>query len=451
MSKTITDIIPPSRRRQLDAEAQARQTDMVDAVPSYDPGMSPAGARPAQDFNPPKPPAPPPPPKPLMDGPPPRFSGGRRSGFPYITAGIAAIAVLGSTALLIAYAQARVTITPKMVSAPINQEFTATRGGGQLPFEIVTVEKTATANVPAESSENANDPATGTITILNAQAESQTLIKNTRFESPQGLIYRIQESVTIPGGSPSSPGRTQVTVFADAGGANYNIPATTFTVPGLKGSSAFELVTAKSDAPMTGGFSGTRASVGQATRDREQERLKPALETSLREEILAQLPAGYIVLPGSVFVSHSPARDSAGDDNTVNVNLRGTATAIAFPEAALARAIAPVLQGDYAGEAVSLGSTEGLTLTSTLTGAPAPDLETFPFTLGGEAIVVWDVDPTRIAGTVAGKDRDAASAILESFPEVGTAQMRLTPPWRQKFPSDPADIAVATTSPTGAE
>lgn len=427
MSKTITDIIPPSRRRHLDAEQGGMPAPAVDLAA-----------------------APPPPPRPVSDRP--VFRGEPdRNGFPYITAGIAAVAVIGSTALLFAYAQAKVTITPKLVSAPIQQELTATLGGGQLPFELVTVEKTATANVEAESSENVNDPATGTITILNAQGSPQTLIKNTRFESPEGLIYRIQESVTIPGGSPSAPGSVKATVYADMGGDQYNIGPSSFTVPGLKGSAAYTLVTAKSDSAMEGGFSGTRASVSEGTRDREQERIKPKLAESLNEEVAKQLPAGYIVLPGATFVSYAPARDSAGEDDTVNVNVRGTAVAVAMPEAAVASAIAASIQGDYAGEPVSLGSLEGLTLTPATPGTPAPDLQSFRFTLSGTANVLWEVDPNRIASTVAGKDRDAAFAILQGFPEVGSAVLALRPPWRQAFPDDPTEIVIATTTPSGAE
>lgn len=426
MSKTITDIIPPSRRRQLGVE-QGGVPASMQSVPA----------------------APPPPPRPVSDRP--VFRGEPdRNGFPYVTAGIAAVAIIGSTALLFAYAQAKVTITPKLVSAPIQQEFTATLGDGQLPFELVTVEKTASASVDAETSENANDPATGTITILNAQAGPQTLIKNTRFESPEGLIYRIQESVTIPGGSPSAPGSVRATVYADMGGEQYNIGPASFTVPGLRGSAAYNLVTAKSDAPMEGGFAGTRASVSQGTRDREQERIKPKLAESLNEEVTKQLPEGYVVLPGATFISYAPARDSAGEDDQVNVNVRGTAVAVAMPEGAIASAIASSIQGDYSGEAVTLGTTEGLTLTPAVPGVPAPDLASFTFTLSGTANVLWTVDTGRIASTVAGKDRDAAFAILQGFPEVGSAVLALRPPWRQAFPDDPSEIAVATTTPSGA-
>jgi hypothetical protein len=295
-----------------------------------------------------------------------------------------------------------------------------------------------------------NDPATGTILIKNAQENPQTLIKNTRFESPAGQIFRIQESVTIPGGSPSSPGTVRASVFADAGGDAYNIPPTTFTVPGLRGSAAFDLVTGSSDAPMTGGFSGTRPSVSQATRDREQAGARQALTEALDEAVREALPAGYVVLPGATFYTYTPGRDTVGErENTVDVNLQGTAVAIAFPEAALAGTLAATLQGSYAGEPVLLGSTDELTLTPAGPGTPSPEQQEFRFSLSGTASLVWDVSAERVAGAVAGKTREAADAILRGLPEVDSARMRLSPIWRRTFPTDPEQIVVATTSPAG--
>jgi hypothetical protein len=345
------------------------------------------------------------------------------------------------------FSGAEVKVVPTANSAFVTGDFTATAGGGDLPFEIVTVEKTAGTPVPAESTETANDPASGKIVISNAQASPQTLIKNTRFESPNGLIYRIQDSITIPAGSPTSPGTLEVTVYADAGGDTYNIGPATFTVPGLKDSASFDLVTAKSDGPMTGGFSGERASVGQATRDAQDSKNRAALETSLREGMQEALPEGYTLVPGASFVSYTPAPDTAGSDNKVTVTTKGTMTAAIFPQAALAKAIAYKVVGSYAGQPISLPNPEGLTLTSSIEGAPVGQ-ETFTFSLNGNTTLVWDIDPTRIAGAVAGKTRGAAESILQSFPEVASATLVLRPFWSGSFPDDPADISVTASAPT---
>lgn len=414
MDKKITDIIPPSRRRAMELEN-------ADSTPEYAP--------------------PPPPPPPLSDRPTRKW--GRRRRFPMGTALTVLLIVLLSVGAMYWFSGAEVKVKPMANTAFVSGEFTATSGGGDLPFEIITVEKTAGTPVPAESTEMANDPASGKIVISNAQSSPQTLIKNTRFETPNGLIYRIQDSITIPAGSPTNPGTLEVTVYADAGGDTYNIGPTTFTVPGLKGSASFDLVTAKSNGPMTGGFSGERASVSNATREAQDIKNRAALETSLREGMQEAIPEGYILVPGASFTSYTPAPDTTGRDNTVTVTTKGTMTAVVFPQAALAKAIAYKVVGSYAGQPISIPKADGLTLTSSIEGAPV-GLDTFTFTLNGNTTLVWDIDPSRIAGAVAGKSRDAAETILQSFPEVSSATLILRPFWSNTFPNDPGDIKVET-------
>lgn len=390
---------------------------------------------------------PPPPPRPLSDLPyrPDNGKSGRR--FPYGIALIALIIVAGSAGALYAFADAKVTITQTTSTANVSGDFTATFATGDLPYELISVDKTVTGSVPSESTETVNDPAQGTITIYNAQETKQTLIKNTRFESPDGLIFRIQDSVTIPGGSVSSPGSVTAPVSADTGGVNYNIAATTFTVPGLKGSATFNLVTGKSSAAMTGGFSGTRPSVSQATRDAQNEKSKAALTESINAEIASKLKTGYIVIPGGTFISYVPQHDTAGKDNsTVNVNLEGSAVAVAFPQAALAKAIAYRVNGSYSGQPISLMNPSSLTLTPATPGTPTAEQGTFAFSLSGPATLVWDVDASKIAGAVAGKSRDAAYTIISGFPEVSQAVLTVRPFWKTSFPDDPASIKIATTT-----
>lgn len=432
MAKTITDIIPPSRRRQLE-NAGEMPAPAHDTQTSYQPPVTP----------------PPAPPRPLSDRGPEYSPGGPRTprSFPWGIALIALIIVIGSGVALYAFAAAQVTITPTSNTTTVAGNFSATYNSGDLPYALVSVDKTVSANVPAESTETVNDPAQGSITISNTQATSQTLIKNTRFQTAAGLIFRIQDSVTIPAGSASSPGTVKATVYADTGGDQYNIGPTTFTVPGLKGSDAFTQVTAKSTEAFTGGFAGTRPSVSQATRDAQNEKSKAALNTALTSAIAAQVPAGYVVLPGATFTSYTPVNDTVGKDNSVNVNLKGTATAVALPNAALAKTIAYQTIGSYSGQPVTLSDWSGLTMTPSSPGTPTAEQGTFAFSLAGKTTVVWNVDSQKIAGAVAGKDRKTAYSIIQSFPEVHSAVLTVRPFWSSSFPQDPKDIKVSTSTP----
>ncbi|MDB5237486.1 MAG: hypothetical protein JWL88_588 [Parcubacteria group bacterium] len=380
------------------------------------------------------------PPRPLSDRPnkPPRASRSGK-GFPYGTALAALIVIAGGVGALYYFSGAKVIITPETNTSSIAADFTATAGTGDLPFEVVTDQKTASQTVPSESTETVNDPASGQIVISNTQPSPQTLIKDTRFQTPAGLIYRIHNPVTMPAG-----GSVTATAYADVGGASYNIPASTFTVPGLKGSKAFDQVTAKSTAPMAGGFTGTRATVSQATRDQQNAMNQSSLQTSLAADIKTKTPAGYVLIPGATFVTYAPQSDTVADGGKVNVNEQGTMVAVVFPEAALAKAIAYKVVGTYSGQEVTLPDVSGLKLVPAVNAAPVNGETTFAFNLSGTAKIAWKIDTAKIGGAVAGKTRDSAQIALSGFPEVNKAVLVLRPFWATTFPQDPAKITVTT-------
>lgn len=406
MPKTLTDIIPPSRRRAMEG------------------GTTPPPYMPPQ--TPPK----------------------ERRRFPMRWVVAAAVVVIASVGVLFAFGGAKVEVTPTMKTATVSGEFTATPSAGDLPFQIVTVEKIGSKEVKAEGTETANVPAQGTITIYNAQDKVQELINNTRFQTAEGLIFRIHESVKVPAGSTAAPGELKVTVYADAGGNSYNIGPSTFSVPGLKGSATYDLVYARSTEPMTGGFTGERPSIAEAARQSQYQSMQAGLESDLRADIGTQVPEGYVLLPGALFFSYVPQPDATGKSDVVSLQLAGTATAYVMPKEALARAIAFRSLGVYGGQPVTLQTSEGLTLTPT--GVPS-GTDAFAFTLNGEADIAWIVDPAEVAGAIAGKSRDAARTILAGFSELEEAKLILRPFWASTMPADPAAIEIEVLAPKKGE
>ena len=377
--------------------------------------------------------------------------------FPYGTALIVLVIVAVCAGALYAFAGAEVKITPTTETGQVSGDFTATNGSGDLPYIVVTVTKSLSDVVPAESTITASTSAQGTIIISNAQSKPQTLINNTRFATPSGLIFRIHTPVTIPPQSSSGPGKVSATVYADSSGANYNIGPSTFTLPGLQGSSLYELVTAQSATAMTGGFSGTRPAVSQATDASHQSSLQSTLATNIQNALTSQIPNGYVIIPGASQTTYQALQDTAtttNNSNTANVAIteQGTVTAVAFPSDALAKAIAYKIAGTYSGQPVSLGPVNTLSLVpdATSTIQSASTATTYSFNLSGNATIVWTVDATKIAGAVAGKTRDSAQSILSGFPEVSKATLILRPFWSNTFPQDPTHIHVTVLTPPAA-
>lgn len=423
MQKNLNDIIPPSRRRAM-ASAE-------DASVAQTPSSSPLPERERPSYNRPRAPRP-------------------RRSFPVAAIAIAVGVIALSAAALVFFSGAEVAITQTENRTTVSGDFIATGSTGELPFEVITVEKTAMAVAQSEGTETVNQSAQGSITIENRQDAPQQLIKNTRFETPEGRIFRIRDSITVPPAVNGNPGRVDATVYADATGEAYNIGATTFTLPGLTGTTLFSLVSARSTEPMKGGFSGPRPTVSQATRDSKTAELRTTLAADIEKELAAGVPQGYVLVPGSHRVTYEAQPDMPAAGNAVEITEKAIATAVVFPSEALAKAIAYQVVGIYSGQTVTLTDTAGLTLTP-VGDLPAPGATELAFSLTGTTTILWQVDTDKIASAVAGKSRSGAETALAGFPEVERAALVLRPFWKMSFPEDPTKITVTVNRASAAQ
>jgi hypothetical protein len=357
---------------------------------------------------------------------------------------IALLVIAASVGALFVFSGARVEVTPTMNPVSVSGTFAATLGEGELPFEIVSVEKTATASVAAESTENVTQSAQGTIIVSNMQDAPQALIKNTRFETPEGLVFRIRDSITVPSAKNGESGTLSVTVYADEAGERYNVGPTTFTLPGLKNSpELYTKVNARSEAAMKGGFAGPRPTISDATKDAEFAKLQSTLDAELRTAIEGQVREGYVLVPGGTASQFEEQPDTAGAGNNVDLAMRGVIRGVIFPEEMLARTIAYQTVGTYSGQPLKFESLSGLMLAPAEGLIPTAGEESFSFTLTGSTTLVWKVDPAKISAAVAGKSRAQAEIALQALPEVESALLVLKPFWVGSFPADPAKVKVS--------
>ena len=260
--RTLNDIIPPSRRKEMDQIINGNNQE------------------------------------------PTNFSSEKPPRFPYVTLGVVALVIVISIGALFYFSTARVDVTPSTVSAEIQSSFMANKSGGDLPFEVITAQKIATQSVKGSGTKTVNSSASGTITIYNTQAKSQRLIEKTRFATTAGLIFRIRSAVTIPGGSSSKPGSINAKVYADKEGSPYNVGPTSFTVPGFAGTPQESQVYARSTSAMTGGASGTVPVVDTALETQARSALASALAPDLLASLKEQTPSGYVLIPGSATTTY---------------------------------------------------------------------------------------------------------------------------------------------------
>jgi hypothetical protein len=189
---------------------------------------------------------------------------GTKRGSKRLTLSIILFVVLvgGSLTLSALLGKTQLTVYPKFNEPNISSEFTAypDKRDNALSYEIMTLESTSESQVKASGQVEVKAQATGKIEIIKTTPGAERLIKNTRFRSPDGKIFRIKESVIVPGSVNNVPGTIQADVFADEVGEGYNLKTgTRFDVPGFQDSGLDDLykaIYAENRSDFTGGFNG---------------------------------------------------------------------------------------------------------------------------------------------------------------------------------------------------
>lgn len=366
----------------------------------------------------------------------------RSPRFPVATVVALVVIIAASVGALFYFSTASVSVTASTATASVQSSFTADQGSSTLPFQLISAQKIASQSVKGNGTKTVTSTASGMITVYNTQTKAQHLVAKTRFATTAGLIFRIHQAITIPGGSPTRPGSLSVKVYADQPGSSYNVGPTSFTIPGFAGTPQATQVYAKSTSAMTGGASGVEPVVDATLEGQTRSALVKALEPDLRASLEKEVPTGYLLLAGAATTTYDALQsETSATTGMVDVKEQGTITAVVFPNTLLAKSIASTVLGlGYEGGEVKLATSSALTLSTPR--FPESTDQTFSFSLTGTARLTYTVNPSTIAAAVAGKSRSAAEVSLTNYPEVKRAILILRPFWQQTFPKDPASIEV---------
>lgn len=211
---------------------------------------------------------------------------------------------------------------------------------GRIPGQVFTQKTNVSLKYPATGRKNIERKASGSITIYNAYSSApQSLVANTRFETPDGKVFRLVSAVTVPGAKIENgkivPSSVNADVVADKPGDAYNMgPIAKFTIPGFSGTPKYEGFYAESKAAFTGGFIGE----GKVATDEDIKNAKAksaaSLEASLRTLLAAQMSSDFTVLnDATVFtLLKQTVTPEAGTDGQFSVLSEGQISLIAFRE-----------------------------------------------------------------------------------------------------------------------
>ena len=361
--------------------------------------------------------------------------------------------VLAIFAVSVIFENAQVRVTPKTQILTVDTTIEAGRVGSidstLVPYDVVEYEVERTREVASADASDVSTRARGTLIVYNNHSEDDfDLVDQTRFESPDGKIYRIQKAISVPGrtseGAETIPGTLEIEVVADEVGSEYNLGVVEFTVPGLEGSDAFSEIYAKTKSVIEGGSSEGEIVISQDDRKRAMDELESEIIDALYSRVENEMPNGYVF-----FDSLSPTHFETFVEQTDNsgkalVRVQGSIKAVLVEENELAQKILdrPSIEG---GQDLSVSIPDVSTLAATYMGQGSfdPDIgDIFSFAVTGNAELVWNLDKRALADELKGVSRKAFSEIMERHEEINSVDLVIRPLWKRSFPDDPRDIKV---------
>lgn len=320
-----------------------------------------------------------------------------------------------------------------------------------IPLRMIELEKEVSQSYPATGAAGKSDSrARGMITILNSFGTApQGLVATTRFETPDGKIFRLAKGVTVPGMKEQDgekvPGTVEAEVIADASGDTYNIDPTTFTIPGFKGSQKFDGFSAKSEHRFAGG--GSDASSATVTDD-DVEKAKGDAESKLsellQEALSGELSEGEKLLTDAMeenISSENAFPGSGAVASSFDYRIRVSVRALVFSERD-AETIAR--------SALGVGDTVAVTLEY---GALQPDFSVPSLVVKAHAAPVSGntLDTEDIKQNLLGKNVSEIQGILVRYPDIQKIEVSFWPEFMtNRIPTRPSRvfISVESTSPS---
>lgn len=378
--------------------------------------------------------------------------------WPVITITAVLIVVVLGYFASIYYSHATFTVVPKVVPVIINNNYVAQYQASDFPYDVITLKRSATTTVSATNGGVTNTKATGKVNFYNYYgSQSVRLIAGTRLTNKNGLLYRLNNTIVIPGYTKSGgsvvPGKISANISADQPGFQYNISESEldsdFKIVAYNNSAKYSTIYAKPSTPIIGGYSGIKKVISTSEMSSTTAKLKNDISSSLMADLRSSIPSGYIFYGKNYITSYSSPVVSGTDPKKANVSMEGVLTAIVFPKSKL-------IEGLAGGQAVSIFSPFNFT---------APGLESLDINITNlkdlnlskkTALVIKAKGEMKIVGTVpvdelkkklSGSTLAESQNIFKSYSAViESGSGELAPPWAN-IPSDLNKIKVVVEEP----
>lgn len=370
------------------------------------------------------------------------FDEWRKNSNPYIRASIVLFLLVLCTVFGLGTYFKKATITIK----PVKHEIVLKEQAislASIDHEIQKSDFTKEMQLEANSTVKVERKTSGKVVLYNAFSSTpQKLVANTRLQTPNGLIYRLKDPVSIPGQTTVNgkkvPGSVEASIEADQIGESYNQGLRDFSVVAYKGTDRYEKVYGRSKTALAGGYNGEVPNIAQKDINSAVSNMREQISKDADEYFskIAKEKPGYLYIESSKKVSYSePKTDVSKDGKKATVKLSAVVTTPLFVSNALFKSIIDKQQTDAtdSSDIVYTGDTSSLKIT--VVGDNTVDSNTDAVQVSGTTTVSSAIDSLKIAKAVSGLSVDRATLAIKNLVELDAIEIEIFPWWVKKLPS----------------
>ncbi len=364
---------------------------------------------------------------------------------------LAAVLLVSATviSLPVVFSDTTINITPVVSRAIFDdavfnafQNNSEGEDSGLLSYSVVGWTANKSEQLEPTGREQVEEKASGVITVYNNYTtKKQRLIKNTRFETSDGRVYRVRNSIMVPGKTDSAPGELDVTVYADETGDKYNLNTGSLSLPGLKSlADMYTGIYAKVKTPIAGGFSGERAIVSEENKATTSSTLRESMNIAIMQEIQSRIPADTRYFKSGVYITFADTQEREVDGK-VEVIESATVEVLVFDKKQFAAALSQGVAGNPGKGYPVIKDISKLSILID-NNTEEEDESSIKISVNGDADFIWHFNEDDLKQDLAGKQREALTTILTGYPTIEKAEAIIRPFWRSTFPNNVNDFTI---------
>lgn len=356
-----------------------------------------------------------------------------------------ALSFLGITVLLVIFvilftsgkAAISLTLKPQTVKADTKLAVAGKAGPNQMAGLVAGVSVKNEKTFSPSGGTEVPAVASGQVVIYNKTKSNQPLVATTRLLSPEKVLFRLKNSVTVPAG-----GQITAAVYADKPGAAGEIGPAKFTIPGLLEIKQKDIY-AESQSRMTGGVRHL-AAITSADLQRAEESLLDELQAAGASQLTKAAQTSSSIFSASVFTYRK---------GSFKTDAKVGAVVDSFKVSGEIETVAAFYNPADLRQLLLTGLQENLAENQQLNdNAAAPAIQISQYDLAAKSAELKVTQEFLVKASysddlldktkILGQPKDAVLAYLKSLPWVDKAELKTRPSWLKKVPKEAGKVQI---------